>query len=574
MNSIRCNLHRGRSGGFTLIELPAVSMRKRAAFTLVELMISIAIVLVLMLGINFVFGLTSRTVGTGMALSAAGRDIRNARKVMQADFDNSVSVGESPALIIQSETIAAFQNRQDELADRDYNRLDTLVQRETETLTYDVDGESAGPNNGDEVDLQAGTNNGAPSPTLVYALNHRRHRFDRISFFANNRTGDYSRQTGDQTTYVSAETSTEAWICYGPLRQISKEGGGGQSPRYAKPGVLTAPDNPNNFYASQWMLGRHVTLLKRPPYSYAGASVMNTGVDFVGMLGSHATANITHENNAKNGPYANASAWAMPESRVDMAATTLADARAALSNTGVYPYPGTWWFDADENVAVDEMNCEDITGPSYPYTLNYLFWAKPFVNKTQNSNGNFADAMANQTREAALTTPIFLRGCTQFIVEFTGDFFEQTDGEPLGTIDYDIVGVAPTQSLRTHWYGMPRDLNGDGVIDPNVDIATVAEYQNKPPPAGDKRNPRYTPTGVPLPFEANPVVNGKWIWQWGPTTGLTAPVASTVTPPMASTPGHPNYCRPSLVRITIELIDANGRLQEGQRIEFIFKLTS
>jgi prepilin-type N-terminal cleavage/methylation domain-containing protein len=96
-------LHRSRSNGFTLVEL----------------MISIAIVLVLMLGINFVFGLTARTIGTGMALSSAGRDIRNARKVMQADFDNSVTVGESPALIIQSETIAAFQNRQDALADYD-----------------------------------------------------------------------------------------------------------------------------------------------------------------------------------------------------------------------------------------------------------------------------------------------------------------------------------------------------------------------------------------------------------------------------------------------------------------------
>src|SRR5688500_4405907 len=93
----------------------------RSAFTLVELMISIAIVLVLMLGINFVFSMTARTIGSGMALSLAGRDIRNARKVMQTDFDNSVGVAESPALIIHSEVVPAFLNRQDMLADYDYS---------------------------------------------------------------------------------------------------------------------------------------------------------------------------------------------------------------------------------------------------------------------------------------------------------------------------------------------------------------------------------------------------------------------------------------------------------------------
>jgi prepilin-type N-terminal cleavage/methylation domain-containing protein len=71
-------------------------------FTLIELMISIVIVLILMLGINFIFGTSSRTVSTGMALMNVNRDLRAARKVMQDDFDNATAAEDMPALIIQS----------------------------------------------------------------------------------------------------------------------------------------------------------------------------------------------------------------------------------------------------------------------------------------------------------------------------------------------------------------------------------------------------------------------------------------------------------------------------------------
>ena len=196
----------------------------RPGFTLIELMISVAIVLVLMLGINYVFSMSGGTISHGMALSSVGRDMRNARRVMQSDFSNAAPHAEMPALIIHSEVIAAFLNKQDMLADQDYNAGDTAANRENQTLTFDVDGDP-----GDEIDMTA-------DPLLASTLNHRRHRADRISFFALNNTGEFSRQTGDATTYVNSETSEEAWITYSLLR-VATDKSSADGPLYAKPGA-------------------------------------------------------------------------------------------------------------------------------------------------------------------------------------------------------------------------------------------------------------------------------------------------------------------------------------------------
>src|SRR5688572_11755926 len=122
---------------------PARSAARRAAFTLIELMISIAIVLVLMLGINYVFSTSAQTISTGMALTGVSREMRNARRVIEADFRSAVPTEEMPALVIHSEAMMAFQSPQDKLADGDGN-----------PATYDVNGEQADPPpaiNGDEV---------------------------------------------------------------------------------------------------------------------------------------------------------------------------------------------------------------------------------------------------------------------------------------------------------------------------------------------------------------------------------------------------------------------------------------
>src|SRR5688572_18149380 len=62
-----------------------------AGFTLIKLMVSIELVLIIILGVNQVFSITSRTVGAGQALSAAVRDNRNLQYSFFSDVRNAVT---------------------------------------------------------------------------------------------------------------------------------------------------------------------------------------------------------------------------------------------------------------------------------------------------------------------------------------------------------------------------------------------------------------------------------------------------------------------------------------------------
>src|SRR5688500_5871632 len=99
--------------------LPTPRTHAPGGFTLAELMISIALVLLLMLGINRVFQVTGEAVGTNAALSTAVRDGRAAQAVFSADF-NAFAL-DSPAIIIRSERVSAFRNKADAEGDRDYD---------------------------------------------------------------------------------------------------------------------------------------------------------------------------------------------------------------------------------------------------------------------------------------------------------------------------------------------------------------------------------------------------------------------------------------------------------------------
>src|SRR5947209_20458033 len=65
----------------------AARQRRRAGFTLVELMVSIALALLLVIGINAVFKMSSDTVGTGMQMGEITRQFRTVDKVLGNDLD-------------------------------------------------------------------------------------------------------------------------------------------------------------------------------------------------------------------------------------------------------------------------------------------------------------------------------------------------------------------------------------------------------------------------------------------------------------------------------------------------------
>src|SRR5262245_30089228 len=82
---------------------------KHRGFTLIEVMISMALVLGLIIGINAVFKMAADTVGTGTALSAKMRDARAIQAVFYNDISHAVVAGDRlPFLIIDSRTQAAY----------------------------------------------------------------------------------------------------------------------------------------------------------------------------------------------------------------------------------------------------------------------------------------------------------------------------------------------------------------------------------------------------------------------------------------------------------------------------------
>ena len=155
-------------------------------------MISIALVVILMVGITKVFSLTSQTAGATNQMSSALRDSRAAQSQFSQDFSNAVTDG-SPCMILRSVTKAQFRNKADEQSDRDAN-----------PLTIDLDG-----------DNQEGSSTGETIPYTTY--NFRNHRLDILSFFTRQRQrrqtgGDDSKPVGNQGPLINLMTADEAWV--------------------------------------------------------------------------------------------------------------------------------------------------------------------------------------------------------------------------------------------------------------------------------------------------------------------------------------------------------------------------
>src|SRR3954470_14539956 len=74
--------------------------RRRRAFTLIEVMISVALVLLLMYGVSQVFKMSGDAVGANQAVSKIIRDHRAASATMAEDFRNCAP--DSPLFLISS----------------------------------------------------------------------------------------------------------------------------------------------------------------------------------------------------------------------------------------------------------------------------------------------------------------------------------------------------------------------------------------------------------------------------------------------------------------------------------------
>src|SRR5690606_24034292 len=105
----------------------------RAAFTLTELMISIALVLLLIVGINVVFQATSDTLSAGQKIAEANRNEQALHTVLAEDMRSLILPDEAPFLFIRSMRAGGFANANEMQQDTDYDGSDATI------LTYDHD---------------------------------------------------------------------------------------------------------------------------------------------------------------------------------------------------------------------------------------------------------------------------------------------------------------------------------------------------------------------------------------------------------------------------------------------------
>ncbi len=544
-------------------------------FTLVEMMVSVALVVVLMLAITQIFSITSKTMGGSQAISAALRDAQAVQAVMQRDFGSAVIDG-APCFVINSSRMAAPRNLSDAAKISNFTEASNQF-----ILTEDRDGDGV-----DDKIYPPGA--GADRTYSPLQYNHRNHRVDTVLFFARN---VYERVTGGlvptnaNDPMISDMISREAAIFYHHLQLPNQNGQFtfGTWPG-AVPGAPSNPsrpwdDNPNNYFASQWILGRVAMLMV--PDDVAG----NTPGDIKDRTGKNQSyfavgpGILSASTKSKSNNPLTGSQFSLPSARFDLVNTSIDGYRAILQQ----------YITDNPNLPLSEW---------WRYQMCELdrFQANPFmVMDNRPSPANPSAAQINSINMAK-TTPIFLPACSQFIVEFAGDFITQnwdpvtTGGDPPdsdldrvhadygkppivpalrnqpdGRIDTVFNSTSGSYTGQIRWYGFPRDTNDDGrIVADDGDVVPVCNitsaqlvFERVIPTTGSipATDSNYLdPAGSSISFNN---INFRYVAAWGPAE-------------MA----NPNVGKPKLIRITIVIDkpEADGKLPDGQVFEYVFKV--
>lgn len=571
---------------------------RRPAFTLTEVLISIALVLILILGINQVFALASKAISGGQALSDNNRLARVAQNTFSEDLTN-IEIDRAPFLIIRGQAAPAFRDKADQLRSQSYTPTTTaLAAVDVAMRKYDL-------------------NNDAAETLIPRAIlvGPRNHRTDQLFMFAR---GSYRRQTGNGTNYISDLTSTEAYISYGHLRQptnvqlatspgtaASREGIDlGPMPQGLNGTTARTPtDNPNNFYASQWILGRNVFLLRDPQQQggvYNVTDNTGTAIDYVGR-------GATASSNQSRAPFSSASATVTNDqtagdttrqvqfSLCDVAGTSMERYRDVLMTQFAYPDPET--------------------PANQPASTRYIatWWQAMVFRYT----GFPTPPRPFATDGIARTVPCFVPNCTQFIVEYAGDFLQQdpltgvitnfADGAGGGT-DGEVDFTVLNGQHKIRWYGYPRDTGGIAGIT-GQDQTKPDGHIYRPASGNPSRRPENVPDVIPLwatirdvnptvanaaavtiktdgfPFErgfgagppAKGFTNGLTAFQSIDPTNDNFDFASELVPLRAEYwcawgPDTANFPRPKMIRITMSIDDPLNRIGAPQSYEYVFKL--
>jgi prepilin-type N-terminal cleavage/methylation domain-containing protein len=642
----------------------------RPAFTLVELMISLAMVLILILGINFVFRSATDAIGAGQALNGINADAQSAQPVLFDDLRNVSKL--PPCFIISSQLVTQFLNTDDAKTSSDPTVIVT-------------------DNNGGYVMI------GAVKPTYMSTaptqfmspalLNSRNHRADLLKFFAH---ANYHRRSGPDGTYYASDSSDDAFIelghaalptndltaFYGPSSLPASGSGYTPYTDQTTPAVLVPGIPRLGAFASDWVLTRRVTLLKDPnsippspttppnlasnptdpyyttgngtPLQYAPYGTAPTAFTVNMAPLSYGTPN---NNPADNPGGTNPPQNLFQSSRYDLAGITpdafdrvIANAILSWQNGGAYGGASLWWNPLVYSLQMSQGGpAAPQTFPDFaPYTTsqtNLYFFNSPFTYTGLPAPTAATDPgvwynrpQCNPTVQTPVTAaslaemaPYFLQHCSQFIVEYAGDYMQQnnTPGNsygamtglgPDGQIDF-YVDSSGNKHIR--WYGMPRSSTGvphpsdstgktlvlirgfdgtkiaaGGTEDPTAAGATPnmaplnfftdviplrdyysmfrdvggAEFISNPPWEVDVNfDPclDYGAYAAPIPTPAN---NG--FATGGDSNGNS--FNNPANPPRYVAAWHDDM--PAMVRIPIKVDDPNNKVKDGPWYEYVFRL--
>src|SRR3984957_18156538 len=209
------------------------------AFTPVELMLSLAMVLLLIIGINYVFRSATDAVSAGESLNNINNDAQGTQPLLFNDLQNASK--NPPCFIIASQLVMQLKNSDD-------------AKTSSDPAVIPID------NAGNYVAINAKPGNLTNTPIDIISpaiLGPRNYRSDLLEFFAH---GTYQRRSGNDGTYIGSESSNDAFIQIGhaalPANDLSNFYGPSSTPNNAS-GLIngfTVTGVPRTgAYASDWV---------------------------------------------------------------------------------------------------------------------------------------------------------------------------------------------------------------------------------------------------------------------------------------------------------------------------------
>jgi type II secretory pathway pseudopilin PulG len=628
-------------------------------FTLVELMISLAMVLLLIIGINYVFRSATDAVSAGQSLNAINSDAQATQPLLFDDLRNASK--NPPCFLIASQLVTQFLNSDDAKTSSDPTIIPT-------------------DNAGDQVKIGNLPSPAGLSPAM---LNNRNHRADLLKFFAHFL---YHRRSGNDGTFTGSETSDDAYIELGhaalPANDLSGFYGPSSLPNTGAlfSNYMIAGNNVTGVprlgaYASDWVLARRVTLLDSPvlnssgsqpistgDYYYAVSATTPTGIDGK-VFGVNMTplsygtidSSVTPANAAQStGSQAQSSRYDLAGITLDQFDRLIANAILGWQNTAPqYTGASLWWnplvyaFGWKQTTSTPPqyytvtLPTGSVPNISAPYVIPYFNWAGAAVPGFTGDHGQWLNRpqcnplIQTPVTAAALAemAPYFLQHCSQFVVEYAGDYLQQDNAQflplpsppntvnphygamtalgPDGQIDFYVDANG---NKHTRWYGMPRSSTGASHAgDSSGTKVLIRGYDPGDVTVGGKDDP--TVAGGPGAYNAplnfftdviplrdyytmflnlgkagQPLCSPPWEVDvnFDPPGGSEdyaanpQPYNGTVTgtnhlafndpnvPPRYVAAWHDDS--PAMIRILIKLDDPNNKVKDGPWYEYVFRL--